>query len=246
MLFGLRITHRKPNLSVPGKGNAPSIGPEILVNRESVEFGAILLYDYYIAGVLFIKNNKWGGEAACRLGMDAKKTGAFIARIRKEKNMTQAELASRLKVTDKAVSRWERGIGLPDINTLEPLSDVLGVTVLEIMKGERIQEESVDKEEAVSLLSDTLKMSEKEKKRDFIVTVCCSILGAAGVGLVLLGTYLYRWKQNVAISLVGGADGPTSVFIAAKINPAVYFIVIGLGAAVASGAAIWLFRKRRR
>lgn len=149
-------------------------------------------------------------------------------------------------MTDKAVSRWERGVGLPDINTLEPLSDVLGVTVLEIMKGERIQEESVDKEEAVSLLSDTLKMSEKEKKRDFIVTVCCSILGAVGVGLVLLGTYLYRWKQNVAISLVGGADGPTSVFIAAKINPAVYFIVIGLGAAVASGAAIWLFRKRRR
>ncbi len=114
------------------------------------------------------------------------------------------------------------------------------------MKGERIQEESVDKEEAVSLLSDTLKMSEKEKKRDFIVTVCCSILGAVGVGLVLLGTYLYRWKQNVAISLVGGADGPTSVFIAAKINPAVYFIVIGLGAAVVLGAAIWLFRKRRR
>ena len=61
----------------------------------------------------------------------------------------------------------------------EPLSDVLGVTVLEIMKGERIQEESVDKEEAVSLLSDTLKMSEKEKKRDFIVTVCCSILGSS-------------------------------------------------------------------
>ena len=60
MLFGLRITHRKPNLSVPGKGNAPSIGPEIPVNRESVEFGAILLYDYYIAGVLFIKNNKSG------------------------------------------------------------------------------------------------------------------------------------------------------------------------------------------
>ena len=54
MLFGLRITHRKPNLSVPGNGNAPSIEPEIPVNRESVEFGAILLYDYYIAGVLFI------------------------------------------------------------------------------------------------------------------------------------------------------------------------------------------------
>ena len=60
--------------------------------------------------------------------MDAKEFGAFLAQVRRERNMTQAELAQQLHVTDKAVSRWERGIGLPDINTLEPLADVLGVT----------------------------------------------------------------------------------------------------------------------
>ena len=47
--------------------------------------------------------------------------------------MTQAELAQQLHVTDKAVSRWERGIGLPDINTLEPLADVLGLTLADLM-----------------------------------------------------------------------------------------------------------------
>ena len=49
--------------------------------------------------------------------MDAEKFGAFIAAARKEKNMTQKALAERLHVTDKAVSRWERGLGYPDIHT---------------------------------------------------------------------------------------------------------------------------------
>ena len=53
--------------------------------------------------------------------MDAKKLGQFIAEIRKEKEMTQAELASKLHVTDKAVSKWERGLGLPDITALSRL-----------------------------------------------------------------------------------------------------------------------------
>lgn len=50
--------------------------------------------------------------------MDSKKFGEFIATIRKEKGWTQAELAEKISVTDKAVSRWERGLGFPDINTI--------------------------------------------------------------------------------------------------------------------------------
>ena len=65
--------------------------------------------------------------------MDAKDFGAFLARTRKAHGMTQAELAEQLHVTDKAVSRWERGIGLPDINTLEPLADALGLTLADLM-----------------------------------------------------------------------------------------------------------------
>ena len=61
--------------------------------------------------------------------MDAKMFGAFLAQVRRAQGLTQAELAEQLHVTDKAVSRWERGVGLPDINTLEPLADALGLSL---------------------------------------------------------------------------------------------------------------------
>ena len=73
--------------------------------------------------------------------MDAKKFGAFISERRKEQHMTQAGLAGKIGVTDKAVSRWERGLGFPDINTMEPLATALGVALLELMKSEIISEE---------------------------------------------------------------------------------------------------------
>lgn len=73
--------------------------------------------------------------------MDANIFGTFLARCRKEMNMTQAELAMKLSVTDKAVSRWERGIGFPDISTIVPLANTLNVGVHEIMKAEKDRKE---------------------------------------------------------------------------------------------------------
>ena len=68
--------------------------------------------------------------------MDAKATGGLIARRRKEKNWSQGELTERLHVTDKAVSRWETGRGLPDITLLEPLAGALSVSVTELLSGD--------------------------------------------------------------------------------------------------------------
>lgn len=53
--------------------------------------------------------------------------------------MTQSELAEKIRVTDKAVSRWERGLGFPDINTLETLVDALGITLIELMQSEKVE-----------------------------------------------------------------------------------------------------------
>ena len=69
--------------------------------------------------------------------MDAQKTGALIAQARHELNLTQKELASRLNVSDRAVSKWERGAGFPDVSLLEPLAAELGLTSAELLRGER-------------------------------------------------------------------------------------------------------------
>lgn len=69
--------------------------------------------------------------------MDRIKTGGLIAAARKEKNLTQKELAQRLHVSDRAVSKWERGAGFPDVGLLEPLAAALDLNVLDLLRGER-------------------------------------------------------------------------------------------------------------
>ena len=98
--------------------------------------------------------------------MDAKKFGTFIATLRKENNMTQVELTQKLQVTDKAVSKWERGLGFPDINTIEPLADALGVSVLEIMRSERIAETEITQDTASAALTDIFEFVKLQRKAE--------------------------------------------------------------------------------
>ena len=70
--------------------------------------------------------------------MNNQKIGTFIKILRKEKNYTQKELAKKLNITDRAISKWERGLGCPDISLLEELSKILDISILEILKGEKI------------------------------------------------------------------------------------------------------------
>ena len=75
--------------------------------------------------------------------MDNKLTGEFISKKRREIGLSQKQLAERLNVTDKAVSKWETGRSAPDISMLMPLSEVLNVTVIEILKGKEIEKEKL-------------------------------------------------------------------------------------------------------
>ena len=70
-------------------------------------------------------------------------TGSVIRRLRENKNMTQTELADKLGVSSKAVSKWETGKGLPDISLIEPLSTTLGVSVMELMSGDTVVNKNV-------------------------------------------------------------------------------------------------------
>jgi transcriptional regulator with XRE-family HTH domain len=96
--------------------------------------------------------------------MNQEKIGKFIAYCRKEKNMTQEELAQRLHLTDKAISKWENGRCLPDLSILEPLSKTLDVSINEILSGEKIKEEEL-KDHTDKNIIDVVNYSDEKIKR---------------------------------------------------------------------------------
>lgn len=96
--------------------------------------------------------------------MDAKRLGAFIAERRKELGLTQALLAEQLYVTDKAISRWERGIGLPDISNIEALAVALDVSLVELLQAQRNDSDNLSTKEAEKLLIDTIQLSQGPHK----------------------------------------------------------------------------------
>ena len=98
--------------------------------------------------------------------IDKEQFGAFVAGLRKEKAMTQRDLAQKLYVSDKAVSKWERGLALPDVALLTPLAEALGVTVAELLEGRRLeQSEPVSAQEAERLLRRIIDLSEEKAAR---------------------------------------------------------------------------------
>lgn len=76
--------------------------------------------------------------------MNVQKTGILISEVRKEKGLTQKQLAEQLHVSDRTVSKWKRGSGFPDISLLEPLADALGISVTSLLQGERIPATEAD------------------------------------------------------------------------------------------------------
>ncbi len=104
--------------------------------------------------------------------MDQIKIGRFIAACRKRANLTQLQLADKLGITDKAISKWERGITMPDTSIMLELCDILGISVNELLSGEKINmENSSQKNE--QLLLDMAK--ELEKKNKTIWSSICAL-----------------------------------------------------------------------
>ena len=94
--------------------------------------------------------------------MDQIKIGRFIAECRKKANLTQMQLAEKLGITDKAISKWERGIAMPDTSIMLELCNILGISVNELLSGERINMDNNQNNE--QLLLDMAKEIEKKNK----------------------------------------------------------------------------------
>ena len=131
--------------------------------------------------------------------MNAQKTGSLIAAIRKEQNRTQEDVASELGVSSAAISKWERGIGFPDVSLIEPLATSLGITIAELFKGERI--ENGDANEYENLLSDVVKVSKneiskKKKISNWIIAITVAVL------YLLISIITQKWEITWMVWIV--------------------------------------------
>lgn len=95
--------------------------------------------------------------------IDKAKFGAFVAQLRKEKGLMQKELAEKLYVSDKAVSKWERGLSIPDVAILVPLAEILGVTVTELLECRRLpKDEPMDSQQTEEIVKKVIRLSDNE------------------------------------------------------------------------------------
>ena len=185
--------------------------------------------------------------------MDAKRFGAFISERRKEHHMTQADLAGKVGVTDKAVSRWERGLGFPDINTMEPLAEALDVSLLELMRSEMQtteganvkKDEAAEKDGTVEMNEAAEKngMAEKREKAEKKYT-------SAEVTEMMQSMEEIRKQQQHQDKIAGYLAIPVILLIVAvfkfsghaNLGGALFAGLLGAGAAV-SGYYLWVNRE---
>lgn len=127
--------------------------------------------------------------------MNQEKIGKFIQEIRKSKNITQRELAEKLGVTDKTVSRWENGHYLPDLSLWKELCEILDISMLELMNGETKLDKNISKEEMEDSIFNTIKITNKKvknMKKKTIIILCISLLLIVGT----IGISIYQIQKN--------------------------------------------------
>lgn len=120
--------------------------------------------------------------------MDLNKTGKFIALIRKEKGLTQRELAEKFNLSEKTISKWERGVGFPNISLILPLCKCLEIDANELMTGERLQ----DKQYRINAENNLLKLMDKTspKLKYTISTISAIVTILITLGLILLAGFV--------------------------------------------------------
>ena len=134
--------------------------------------------------------------------MDQIKIGQFIKTCRKEKNLTQREVAEKLYISEKTISKWETGNGLPEVSLMLPLCELLGISVNELLSGERLDEKRyIEKAEQniISLMDERAQAKMKLILAVLVVVVTCG----AGITIVLLADLLemLTWLRITLIAV---------------------------------------------
>lgn len=134
--------------------------------------------------------------------MDQIKVGRFIAQTRKEKGLTQRQLADGLQISDKTISKWETGKGLPEVSLMMPLCEALQISVNELLSGERIAENEF-KEKTERVIMDLVKEREENKKKVLLAVVSMVVTLVASLTIILVAGLLQmeQWQRFMLIGI---------------------------------------------
>ena len=128
--------------------------------------------------------------------MDQNKSGKFIAKLRKEKNMTQEQLAEKMGVSINAVSKWERGLSFPDVSLYKKLCKELGINIEELINGEKDTSEEAKEKAILSTIKETNKIKKNSKK---LLIILSTIFVVIVCGLIY-------YNKNLKVNLVNDSD----------------------------------------
>lgn len=183
--------------------------------------------------------------------MDAVMMGQFIAQLRKEQKMTQMELAEKIYVTDKAVSKWERGKGLPDICNIELLSKAFDISMIEMLECKKNKKEDTSKaissEEMKNEIEKYIMIVKKyENRRSLYKKMLAYLCMGIGVIFVIYGVYNIVFPYNsFSTAIKGGIDGPTALYSVKQVSLAKPVLLCASGV-ILGGIGIISVIKRKR
>lgn len=142
--------------------------------------------------------------------MDQIKIGKFIAKLRKDKNMTQQELADKLSVTDRAISNWERGSRMPDISFFKPLCEIFDISVSELINGEEIPKENFESS-SNDIVINTLNNVKKNKRKATIgiTFAICLLIILIIFSFIITCKKTYPKFDMYSLSLYNREDNPS-------------------------------------
>lgn len=132
--------------------------------------------------------------------MDQVKIGKFISKCRKSKNITQSELAEALGITNRAVSKWENGVCMPDAGTIPELCSILDITISDLFSGEVNME--VKSNESEKVILELAKMQEEKDKQLLILEVLIGVFSTAILVLSILFASLVEMSQYAKIIII--------------------------------------------
>ena len=164
--------------------------------------------------------------------MDQSKIGRFIADTRKAKSLTQRQLADALSISDKTVSKWETGKGLPDVSLMLPLCGALDITVNDLLTGEKVSASNYQKKAEENMM-DLIKENQENKKRMILSIICGVITIIAVCSLVIIASYLeLPAAVRILLILLALATAAAGVGAAAVLDAqAGYYVCPACGAA---------------